>query len=56
MFYEDRKNFPYFNPRQKLVFTFNPGTLIDQIELDGDPTDYSFANGLLEIDSIGSVY
>lgn len=32
-----------------LVFSFNPSMSIDNIELDGNPTNYSFENGLLQI-------
>ena len=36
-------------PMKNLVFSFNPSMKLGGIELDGDPADYTFENGLLQI-------
>ena len=37
-------------PVNNLALTFNPGMVIQELEFDGNPVNYTFANGLLEID------
>ena len=36
-------------PTNNLVFSFNPSMELGSIELDGDPAEYTFENGLLQI-------
>lgn len=37
------------NPIQKLVFTFNPGMTIRELNIDGNAADFHFESGLLEV-------